>query len=91
MNVQASLCNWAVTQGPFKVAKYKCDVHECCGELKSLTFGSRTIIISCGSSFEHPCMRTVPGIRLCEPLYGNTDNLNLCAENTQLSLETCLF
>ena len=58
---------------------------------KSLTFGSRTIIISCGSSFEHPCMRTVLGIRLCEPLYGNTDNLNLCAENTQLSLETCLF
>ena len=55
---------------------------------KSLTFGSRTIIISCGSSFEHPCMRTVLGIRLCEPLYGNTDNLNLCAENTQLSLET---
>ena len=36
-------------------------------------------------------MRTVLGIRLCEPLYGNTDNLNLCAENTQLSLETCLF
>ena len=26
---------------------------------KSLTFRSRTIIISCGSSFEHPCMRTV--------------------------------
>ena len=58
---------------------------------KSLTFGSRTIIISFGSSFEHSCMRTVLGIRLCEPLYGNTDNLNLCAENTQLSLKTCLF
>ena len=58
---------------------------------KYLTFRSRTIIISCGSSFEHPCMRTVLGIRLCESLYGNTDNLNLYAENTQLSLETCLF
>ena len=33
----------------------------------------------------------VLGIRLCEPLYGNTDNLNVCAENTKLSLETCLF